>query len=134
MRLADLTKSSTRFTGKIGKPHTVQGVYDRMMLRVLDQLGGYTEDRTCHSVAIDYVYNKAKDSDILVFVGTKSGQVTHSFVTDKDDNILADSAMRHDPQWDGVVYSFGKGYEYYRMFAKQVREIRKDYLYYEGRG
>lgn len=110
----------------LGRPQTTKGVYDRMLLSVLDpkNKNAYKQNCVCHSVAINYIIKKGKLSDMLVMVG-RGNTVYHSFVTNFHGEILADSNIAKNPSFDGRYYEVD-GHKMKVMWNKSVKNIQKD--------
>jgi hypothetical protein len=108
----------------VGKPQTVQGVTDRMVLRVTDpeDKEGFKGKYLCHSVTADYA-KTGKDSEVIVFLGV-SDNVYHSIVTNFHGDIMADSMSHKKPTFNGTVYRI-EGNELFTVKTMFVRDFKK---------
>jgi len=120
MRLIDLNNPD------LGKPQTIRGVYDRMLISMIDGRNGnaYKNSCLCHSVSIKYVIKKAAPTDKLVIVGA-ADRITHSFVVDTNGNIVADTNTKLNPEYDGKTYNI-KDYNFKVMWVRKVIDIKHD--------
>lgn len=108
------------------KPQSIVGVYDRMILRVIEpsNKSAFKQDCTCHKLSINYIIKHGKPSDRLVMVGF-GNTVTHSFVVNIRGEILADTNISNDPVYDGKMYTVGKD-KFKHMWNKTARDIARD--------
>lgn len=108
----------------IGKPQTVQGVTDRMVLRVTDpeHKDAFIGNRLCHSVVADYA-KKGNASDVIVFLGV-GDKVYHSIVADFHGRIIADSMSHKQPTFNGKEYSI-EGNKLSVIKTMFVRDFKK---------
>lgn len=107
-------------------PQTIMGVYERMILRVIEPSNkdAFKNDCLCHKLSINYIIKHAKPSDRLVMVGY-GNTVTHSFVVNISGKILADTNISNDPAYNGKRYTIGK-HEFKHMWNKTARDIARD--------
>ena len=108
------------------KPQSIVGVYDRMILRVIEPTNkeAFQEMCTCHTQSINYIVKRAKPSDRLVMVGY-GNTVTHSFVVNIRGEILSDTNSKNNPTYDGKFYTSGKD-KFKHMWNKTARDIARD--------
>lgn len=108
----------------VGNPQTIDGVIDRMVLRISDPQNkdAYFNDSLCHSVTADYA-KTGKDTDTIVFLGTGK-MVYHSIVVDRYGNIVEDSMKHKSPTLDKGVYTVN-GHKINILKELPVKEFKK---------
>lgn len=124
MKLTHLNQSE--MFGIKSKPQSIVGVYDRMILRVIDPKNkdAFKGDCLCHKLSINYIVKEASPSDRLVMVGF-GNTVAHSFVVNIHGKIIADTNISKDPTYDGKLYKVGKD-TFKHMWNKTARDIARD--------
>lgn len=108
------------------KPQTIVGVYERMILRVIEPSNkdAFKNECLCHKLSINYIIKHGKPSDRIVMVG-EGNTVYHSFVVNISGKILADTNISNDPTYNGKIYTVGT-YVMKHMWNKTARDIARD--------
>lgn len=132
MKFIEAVQKQKEMFYQIGRPQTVKGVYDRMILSILQprHKDAYKFNCVCHSVAINYVDKRGKTSDMLVMVG-KGNTVYHSFVANFRGEIIADSNIAKNPTFDGKYYTVDNK-QLKLLWNRPVKKIEQDIKGMEG--